>query len=87
MVLQVQDNMLKKGVNKRVLFKPADSTWTMTISFNNVKQGTRIHGAAMFRDTAKHKPVKFTNTSEKKILEGYICNKIICLITQDRIRI
>ena len=77
MVLQVQDNMLKKGVNKRVLFKPADSTWTMTISFNNVKQGTRIHGAAMYRDTTKHKPVKLTNTSEKKKLEGYTCNKII----------
>src|SRR5688500_12103193 len=53
MAHQVQDKMLKKGVNKRVIFKPADSTWTMLLSFNKVKQGTRINSAAMYRDTMK----------------------------------
>src|ERR1043165_7698571 len=55
MALQVKDEMVKKGVVKRVVFIPVDSTWTMLISFNKVKQGTRVHGAAMFRDTMTHR--------------------------------
>lgn len=76
MALQVQDNMLKKGVNKRVLFKPADSTWTMLINFNKVKQGTRIYAAAMFRDTSKHRPVTVRKLKDEKIISGYLCKKL-----------
>ncbi len=77
MALQVQDHMLQRGVNKRVVFRPADSTWTMLISFNNIKQGTRIHGAAMYRDTIRHRAFTMKSTNEKKVIEGFNCKKII----------
>jgi hypothetical protein len=77
MALEIQDEMLLKGVRKRVVFDPADSTWTMLISFNKVKQGTRIHAAAMFRDTATHKPVQITKTKETKLIGKYLCKKMI----------
>jgi hypothetical protein len=77
MALQVQDEMLVKGVNKRVVFIPGDSTWTMMISFNKIKQGTRIHGAAMYRDTMKHRSFTIRQTNEKKQIEGYKCLKLI----------
>lgn len=77
MTFELQDEMKKKGVSKRVLFNPADSTWTMLIAFNKIKQGSRIHAAAMYRDTIKHIPLNVKITKEKKIIDGYMCNKII----------
>jgi hypothetical protein len=77
MALQVKDEMVKKGVVKRVVFIPVDSTWTMLISFNKIKQGTRVHGAAMYRDTMKHRDFSVLSTRETKIIDGYHCKKII----------
>lgn len=65
------------GVSKRVLFNPSDSTWTMLIEFNKVKQGSRIHASAMYRDSVKHTPVTIKTTKEKRIIDSYHCNKII----------
>lgn len=76
MALEIQDDMLKKGVRKRVLFIPGDSTWTMLINFNKVKQGTRIQAAAMFRDTVKHRPITIRKNKEEKIIENYLCRKM-----------
>ncbi len=77
MALEIQDEMILKGVSKRVLFDPVDSLWTMLIEFNDNRQGTRIHAASMFRDTAIAKIIKITRTKEKRNIEGYKCNKII----------
>src|SRR5262245_7635112 len=33
MAMEIQDSMQRKGVSKRVLFNPLDSTWTMLIEF------------------------------------------------------
>jgi len=75
-LIELQDEMRARGVSKRVLFSPADSTWTMTISFNRVKQGTRIHAAAMYRDTAVFKPrLRMTNSS--RLINGLKCRKYI----------
>ena len=77
LVFRVEDEMRKKGVNKRVLFDPSDSTWTMMIGFNQVKQGTRIHTAKMFIDTTKHPDFKIQRSNEEKIIGGFLCNKLI----------
>jgi glucan-binding YG repeat protein len=77
MTFELQDEMKKKGVSKRVLFDPADSTWTMLIAFNKIKQGSRIHAGSMYSDTIKHIPLIVKSTREKKIINGYSCNKII----------
>jgi hypothetical protein len=76
-VMEIQDEMKKKGVSKRVLFNNNDSTWTMLMSFNKVKQGTRIKANAMYRDTMKHRKISTKMTKEKKIIQGYNCNKMI----------
>src|SRR5258708_31762987 len=70
MVMEIQDEMKKKGVSKRVLFDPVDSTWTMGIEFTNVKQATRIHAAAMFRDSTEKKKITVKVTREKRLIEG-----------------
>ena len=71
MVLEIQDEMQKMGVSKRVLFNPKDSTWTMMMQYNKVKQGTRIHAAKMFNDSIKPKSFEINNTKEKRIISGY----------------
>ncbi|HKR04465.1 MAG TPA: DUF4412 domain-containing protein [Bacteroidia bacterium] len=76
-MMEIQDEMYKKGVSKRVLFTPADSTWTMIMHLNKVKEAVRVHANAMFRDTMKTPAIKISATKEKKIIEGYECKKII----------
>src|SRR5690349_8471638 len=75
MSLEVMDDINKKGVSKRILYDLADSSWLMLMEYKNIKQGTRIHANAMFRDTMKTPVVKTKITSEKKIIEGYSCRK------------
>ena len=77
MAMEIQDEMIKKGVSKRVLFNPADSTWTMMIAFNKIKQGSRIHAAAMYRDTTKRSVLLKKSSTETRKIEGYHCKKII----------
>ena len=77
MAMELQDEMIKKGVSKRVLFNPKDSTWTMLMSFNNVKQGARIHRAEMFREKHDQKKITVTASTEKKMIDGFSCRKII----------
>jgi hypothetical protein len=75
--LEVKDVMNAKGVHRRILYNMADSTWLMLMSYNKVKQGTRIKAAAMFRDTMQSPSVKIKAVREEKIIEGYTCKKII----------
>ena len=82
MVLEIQDDMLKKGVSKRVLFNPNDSTWIMMMQYNQVKQGTKIHAAKMFNDTIKPELFKIKKTKEKRNVSGHVCKKII--LTSDK---
>ena len=77
MGLEIQDEMLIKGVSKRVIFNPADSTWTMLLSLNSVKQGTMVRRAAMYREEETKKITKVLNTEEKRIINGYKCRKTI----------
>ena len=77
MALEIQDEMKNKGVSKRVLFNPADSTWTMMIEFNKIKQGSRIHAAMMYHDTVKRNELKRKITKERRNIGGYRCKKII----------
>jgi hypothetical protein len=82
MVLEIQDDMQKKGVSKRVLFNPNDSTWIMMMQYNLVKQGTKIHAAKMFNDTIKPGLYKIKKTKEKRTISGQECKKII--LTSDK---
>jgi hypothetical protein len=75
--MEVQDEMIVKGVSRRILFDNADSTWTMLIAFNSIKQATRIRVASVFSDTMFQKKIKIIKTKESKILSGYKCRKII----------
>ena len=76
-MMEIQDEMYKKGVSKRILFTPADSTWTMIMHLNKVKEAVRVHANAMFRDTMKQQKINVKTTSEKKIIAGYSCKKVI----------
>ncbi len=82
MVLEIQDDMQKKGVSKRVLFNPNDSTWIMMMEYNLVKQGTKIHAAKMFNDTINPGLFKIKKTKEKRTISGQECKKII--LTSDK---
>jgi len=73
MAMEIQDEMKNKGVSKRVLFDPADSSWVMSISYNKVKQATRIHAAAMFRDSITHELPVVKKTRLTKMISGYPC--------------
>ncbi len=77
MAMEILDDMKIKGVTKRVLFNPADSTWTMTMEYVNSKVGTRIHAAAMFRATMKVQKIKMKTSGGRRIIDGYRCKKII----------
>lgn len=75
MIMEVQDEMKKKGVSKRVLFNIKDSTWTMIMQFNKVNQATRMRASAMFHDSIIKPKIKLT--SEWKKISGYNCRKTI----------
>ena len=77
MAMEIQDSMRRKGVSKRVVFNPKDSTWTMLLSFNNVKQGSRVHRSEMFLMRDSVQAIKVKNTGSTRIIEGYHCKKII----------
>jgi hypothetical protein len=74
--MQIQDEMLEKGVSKRILFDPADSSWLMLMELNSIKQGARIHRAAMFRKDDNF-AVKAERTGIIKSVNGYKCRKYI----------
>ncbi len=77
MAMEIEDNMRMKGVDKRVLFNPADSTWMMLMAIGNVKQGTKIHRAMMYRDSTldQKEILKFTKIS--RIISNLKCYKTI----------
>ena len=77
MGLEIQDEMLSKGVSKRVIFNPADSTWTMLLSLNSIKQGTMVRRAAMFRKEESNKISSVIKTRERQIINGFHCRKTI----------
>jgi hypothetical protein len=75
--MEVQDEMISKGVSRRILYNQSDSTWTMLIEFNAVKQGTRIGVKNLYTDTSMHKNISIRKTKEVKNIEGYACSKFI----------
>jgi len=75
MAMQIMDDQLAKGVNKRVIFNPSDSTWLMLMGVNKIKQGTKIHRAAMFRDSTESPIYSAKKVKETKIINGYQCYK------------
>jgi Domain of unknown function (DUF4412) len=75
MAMQIMDEQLSKGVNKRVIFNPTDSTWLMLMGVNKIKQGTKIHRAAMFRDSTESAIYTPKKSKETKIINGYLCHK------------
>ena len=75
--LEIKDDLSAKGVRKRILYDMADSSWLMLISYNKVKQGTRIKASAMFRDTMASPVVKIKSVREQKMIEGFHCRKFI----------
>lgn len=77
MMLEIQDDMKKKGVSKRVIFNTSDSTWTMLLEFVNSKQGSRIHAASMFRDTTTLQKITMKKSTDRRTIDGYRCKKII----------
>jgi hypothetical protein len=77
MVLEIQDEMKKKGVSKRVLFNPSDSTWTMGMEFSKVKQATRIHAASLFSDSSEHKKITVKTTGHKSPVSGFNCHEVL----------
>jgi len=75
--IEIQDEMKKKGVSKRIMFSPTDSTWTMLMSFNKVKQGTRIKAPAMYRDDKPLKDYNIRSTNSRKTIDSIKCVKVI----------
>ena len=75
--IEIQDEMKKKGVSKRILFSPPDSNWTMLMSFNKVKQGTRIKAPAMYRDDKPLKDYEIRSTNSRKTIDSVKCIKVI----------
>jgi hypothetical protein len=75
MAMLISDDQAQKGVIKRVIFNPSDSTWFMLMGINKIKQGTKIHRAAMFRDSTEKAIYKLVNSNETKVIEGYKCRK------------
>jgi hypothetical protein len=77
MAMIIKDDQSQKGVIKRVIFNPSDSTWLMLMGINKIKQGTKIHRAAMFRDSTERVIYRLANSNETKFIEGYKCRKFI----------
>jgi hypothetical protein len=82
MVMEIEDNMKSKGVSKRVIFNTADSTWIMAMEFGNIKQGTRIHAASMYRDSGEQKKVSIKSIKFQKQVEGFNCHQVIVSTAQ-----
>lgn len=77
MAIEIEDDMRQKGVKKYVMFNPVDSTWLMLMEIGNIRQGTKIHRAAMYRDTIKEEKSKYLITKEHRIIAGYDCKKCV----------
>ena len=77
MAMEIEDTMRKKGVDKRVLFNPTDSTWIMLMAIGNVKQGTKIHRAMMYRDSTLNQKEIVKSTKVAKIISNLKCYKTI----------
>ncbi|CAN5367225.1 hypothetical protein BH11BAC2_BH11BAC2_26620 [soil metagenome] len=77
MMLEIKDEANKKGVKKRVMFNPLDSTWTMLMEIGTVRQGSKVHRAMMFRDSVLSEKVNITATKEYKTINNYSCRKYI----------
>ena len=75
MALQIQDELLDKGVSKRVIFNPADSTWTMLLSLNSIKQGSRVKRGEMYRQSKSGNKILIKADHAKRIIAGYKCKK------------
>ncbi len=77
MAMEIEDTMRKKGVDKRVLFNPTDSTWIMLMAIGNVKQGTKIHRAMMYRDSTLNQKEIVKSAKVSKIISNLKCYKTI----------
>lgn len=76
--IEIQDTMKRKGVTRRIVFNALDSTWTMCMEFNNVKQGTRMRTQKMAGKEVAIKP-SHLKTINSKIKSGmYAAEKKVC---------
>ncbi|CAN5688365.1 hypothetical protein BH11BAC1_BH11BAC1_18790 [soil metagenome] len=75
--IEIKDEMNTKGVNKRIIYNLLDSSWLMLLSYNNVKQATRINATAMFSDKMIVPKVKILLTGETKMIDGNSTKKYI----------
>ena len=75
--MEIEDEMKKKGVNKRVLFDFNDSSWTMVMAIKNIRQGTKIMSRKMYRDSCSIKKINKKEVKEPEIISGLKCKKII----------
>jgi hypothetical protein len=77
LAIEILDDLRSKGVKKSILFDPADSTWTMLISINNLKMGTSVKRGAIFRDRKKEPSIKIKRLNINKKINGYTCREIV----------
>lgn len=77
-MMEIKDEMNVKGVIKRAMFSPADSTWIMTLAYNMNKQAVKVHSSSMYRDSVQDdKKITFKKTTEQKRIQGILCRKVI----------
>ena len=76
-VIEILDEQFAKGVKKKIIIDYSDSTWTTTIGFNNIKQGTRVHEKKMFRDSCLIGAGYLKKTSQELMISGLKCRKFV----------
>ncbi len=76
-VMEMDDDMKRRGVNKRVLFDFIDSSWTMVMAIKNIKQGTKIKATKMYKDSCDSKKINLKQIKGQEIISGLKCRKLL----------
>ena len=77
MAMEIEDEMKKRGVNKKVIYNFSDSSWTMAMSIKDIKQGTKMGAKMMYKDSCKSKEIKIKRFKNNEIISGKEFKKII----------
>ena len=75
--IEIQDTMKQKGVTRRILFNAKDSTWTMCMEFNDVKQGTRMRTKKMAGKEVAFKPAQLKSLQTFEIIDIYTATSMV----------
>lgn len=75
--IEIQDTMKRKGVTRRILFNALDSTWTMCMEFNDVKQGTRMRTKNMVGKEVSFKPSQLKKLNTTSSSGSYVADKMV----------